>query len=274
MKSSMKKSGKWLALTAALLTLCLMLAGCSSQREDIGVSDEKNMSITTAKDLEGKAVAVQLRSAADDYVVSQKLTEFPKRYENMEDAVQALMDKKVAVVLADSHYAKALIDGKEGVQIVKGSIGSVEYRFQMRKSAAVAVEDVNSQIAAMKATEDYSSMVAAELEKGETFAMIAKTEKSDKKLVLVAEPYFTPFAYESDGTLKGFFAAAAGMAADGCGAVLETRPVKAGEVSEAMAADENALCVVYQETDDEAFITTDPFYTSELVMIIRTPSKK
>ena len=69
----MKLSKKIISLTAAALVVCMTLASCSGQKEDNGVAYEKEMKISTAADLEGKAVAVQLRSAEDEYVVSYKL---------------------------------------------------------------------------------------------------------------------------------------------------------------------------------------------------------
>ena len=97
----------------------------------------------------------------------------------------------------------------------------------------------------------------------------------DKTLLLVSEPYFKPYAYESEnGGLQGFFVTAADAVAYGCQCNLTVSSVEAGEVNAALAGDTNAFCVVHEETDDEAYITTEPFYTSELVMIIRTPEKK
>ena len=111
----MKLSRKLIALTAAALAVCMTLASCSAQKEDNGVAYEKEMKISTAADLEGKAVAVQLRSGEDEYIVSNKLTNYPRRYSDMKTAIQDLLDKKVAAVVVDSNYAKQLTDGVEGV---------------------------------------------------------------------------------------------------------------------------------------------------------------
>ena len=58
----MKLLRKTVALTAAL-AICMSLASCSAKKEDNGVAYDKDMKISTVADLEGKAVAVQLRSA-------------------------------------------------------------------------------------------------------------------------------------------------------------------------------------------------------------------
>ena len=49
-----------------------------------------------------------------------------------------------------------------------------------------------------------------------------------------------------------------------------------GNESQTVKGKKNAFCVVTSEAgeDDTVFVTTDSFYTSELVMIVRTEEKK
>lgn len=277
----MKISRKILALTAAALVLCMTLASCSSQREETGVADEKNMSISTAADLEGKAVAVQLRSGEDDYLVSNSVTKYPKRYADMENAMQDLVDKKVAAVVVDSHYAKQLCDkfndgDKAKVQIVKKSIGKVEYRFLLRKDDAALAGTINAQIAALKASEEYASLVTSEMTDGKSYEISKDPEKELKStFTLVTEPSFKPFTYKSGDNVKGLFASLADGVAYGCGAKLEIKTVEPvsdidNEADTVKASEGHALCVVTEAAaDDAGYVTTDVFYTSELVMIIR-----
>lgn len=291
----MKLSKKIISLTAAALAVCLTLASCSAQKEDNGVAYEKDMKISTAADLEGKAVAVQLRSAEDDYIVSHKLTNYPKRYDDMTNAVQALIDKKVAAVVVDSNYAKQLTEGVEGVKIVEERIGSVEYRFLLNKSQAKLAEKINAQIAAIKESDDYQAMIESELVSGKVYRVAKDSDKElNKTFTLISEPSFAPFVYENGGQLKGLFAAMADGVAYGCGGKLSTTTVEPVEINDTSSASEeeitafvdnvadtvkgkkNTFCVVTSEAaeDDTVFVTTDSFYTSELVMIIRVEEKK
>ncbi len=277
----MKLSKRIIALTAAALAVCMMLASCSSQREETGVAYEKNMKISTAADLEGKAVAVQLRSGADEYVVTNHLTAYPKRYSDLSKAVQDLVDKKVAAVVTDANYAVQLTDGVEGVKIVKKSIGSVDYRFLFNQSDAKLAEKCNAQIAALKESEDYQSMITAQAVKGTDYAVQKDPERELKKtFTFVTEPRFKPFTYEADGAVKGLFEAIADGVAYGCGGVLEVKTVEPvsdiDNAADTVKGNPNFFSVVTYEAaeDDEEFVTTDPFYTSELVMIIRAEEKK
>ena len=294
-RNNMKFSKKIISLTAAALAVCMTLASCSAQKEDNGVAYEKEMKISTAADLEGKAVAVQLRSAEDDYIVNNKLTNYPKRYENMSDAVQALIDKKVAAVVVDSHYANQLTDGVESVRIIENSIGSVEYRFLLNKSDAKLAEKMNQQIAALKESEEYQPMVESELLKGESYRVSKESDKELKKtFTLVTDPSFKPFTYKAKNEVKGLLVAISDGVAYGCGGKLDTMTVDPVTIDDTSSANEgevtsfvsneaqtvkgkkNAFCVVTSEVkdDDTMFVTTDSFYTSELVMIVRTEEQE
>ncbi len=289
----MKLLRRIIAITAAL-TVCITLASCSSQKEDNGVAYEKNMKISKAADLEGKAVAVQLRSGEDE-LVSKNLTNYPKRYSDMTKAVQDLIDKKVAAVVVDSNYAKQLTNGVDGVKIVKGSVGSVEYRFLLNKSDAKLAEKINAQIASLKESDDYKSMVESEMANGKNYRIAKDSEKELKNtFTLVTEPSFKPFTYEKKGEVSGLFAAIADGVAYGCGGRLDAKTVEPVEINDTSSnnTDETttfntneaqtikgakrAFCVVTSEAeaDDTLFVTTDSFYTSQLVMIIRAEEKK
>lgn len=291
----MKLSRKIISLTAAALAVCMTLASCSAQKEDNGVAYEKDMKISTAADLEGKAVAVQLRSAADDYIVSNKLTNYPKRYSDLTNAVQDLIDKKVAAVVVDKNYAKQITDGVEGVKIVKNSIGSIEYRFLLNQSDAKLAENMNKQIAALKESDEYQPLTESELVSGKSYRIAKDSDKElNKKFTLITEPSFKPFSYEKKDGIKGLFVAIADGVAYRCGGKLTTmgvEPVMTDDTSSAESEDvtsftgneaqtvkgkKNTFCVVTSEAkeDDTLFITTDSFYTSELVMIVRTEEKK
>ena len=277
----MKLSKKMIALTAAALAVCMTLASCTAQREDTGVAYEKDMKISTAEDLEGKAVAVQLRSGEDEYVTSQKLTNYPKRYSDMTKAVQDLVDKKVAAVVVDSYYAKQLIDGVEGVKIAKNSVGKVEYRFLLNRTDVKLVEKLNKQIAAFKESEEYQPMIESELVNGKSYAVSKEEEKELKGVyTYVTEPGFKPFIYEKKGKVKGLFATMADSIAYNCGASLEIKTVDAAydidNAADTVKGVKKAFCVVsYEAGEDNAdFMTTDVFYTSELVMILRVEEKK
>lgn len=272
----MKLTKKFAALGAAVLAVCLMFTSCSGQVENTGVAYEKNMKIASADDLEGKAVAVQLRSEADS-IVSGDLTDYPKRYENMADAAKDLVDKKVAALVVDSNYAKKLVADNDTLQVVKGEVAAVEYKFAVLKSegSAKLVEQLNKQIAAIHATERFNALIKAELQSGEDTSVAKEDGKELKKaLTLVADPCFKPFVYKNDKSFEGFFVTIADEVAYAYGAKLTVKEVDPDSELSALETEENAIAVVSGEVDAEKYDVTDTFYTSKLVIVTRKAESK
>lgn len=275
MKHMKRKTVKrFIALCAAALTVCMVMTSCSSnRREETGVANEKNMSITKAADLEGKAVGVQLRSAVDEYVTANSLTAFPKRYEDLGNAAQDLADKKLAAIVTDANYAKKLVADVEGLKVVKGSIGSIDYRFITNKSDEGFAEKLSGKFYTSE-EESYADFIQQTLTECQDYTAAKGNEKFDETYTFVAEPYFKPFAYESDGKLTGFFKAEADIVAYRNKAKLDIKTVAENAVLTTVQETSYAFGVVHEEYDDENFITTDVFYTSELVMVVRADEKK
>ena len=272
----MKLTKRFAALGAAMLTVCLMFTSCTGQLENTGVADEKNMKIASAEDLEGKAVAVQLRSEADA-IVSKNLTEYPKRYENMSNAAKDLADKKVAALVVDSNYAKKLVADNETLQIVKGEVAAVEYKFAVRKSenSGKLVEQFNKQIAALGESDKMNAIIKAELQSGEDTSVAKEEGKELKKaLTLVADPYFKPFIYNNEKSVEGFFVTVADEIAYAYGASLTVKKVQPDSELSALETEENAFAVVSGEVDAEKYDVTDTFYTSKLVIVTRKAESK
>lgn len=273
----MKLTKKFAALGAAMLAVCLMFTSCSGQVEDTGVAYQKDMKISSAKDLEGKIVAVQLRSEVDSFVEDEELTNYVKRYEDMSDAAKDLVDKKVAALVVDSNYAKKLVADNDSLKIVKKSIGNVEYKFAVLKTkgSAKLVKDINYQITAIHATERFNALIKAELRGGEDASAVKEEGKELKKaLTLVADPFFKPFVYKKDKSFEGFFVAIADEVAYAYGAKLTVKEVEPDSELSALETEENAIAVVSGEVDAEKYDVTETFYTSELVIVVRKDESK
>lgn len=272
----MKLTKKLAAFGAALLAVCLMFTSCTGQQEDTGVANETDMKIAGVEDLEGKSVAVQLRSEADTIVVDGKLTNYVKRYENMENAARDLVDKKIAAMVVDANYAKKLVADNQSLAIVEGaSVGTVEYKFAALKEngGTGIVEKFNQRILELQSdsTNEFNEIIRAELASGEEVAVSTEEGKEfNGTLTFMADPYFKPFIYDQDGTLKGFFATVAEKLAYSCGANLEIKKVEPGTTLQALDGSDNAFAVVSGEVDAEKYAVSSTFYASELVIVVRS----
>lgn len=273
----MKLTKRFAALGAVMLAVCLMFTSCSGQVEDTGVAYEKNMKIASVEDLEGKIVAVQLRSEADSYVKDHDLTNYIKRYEDMSDAAQDLADKKVAALVVDSNYAKKLVADNDSLTIVKGAIAEIDYQFAVLKNenSKKLVSQLNKQITAIHVTERFNALIKAELQGGEAAPAVKEEGKELKKnLTLLADPYFKPFIYKNDKAFDGFFVTVADEIAYAYGAELTVKEIDPDSEWSALETEENAIAVVTGEVDIEKYDVTDTFYTSELVIVVRKDESK
>ena len=218
----------------------------------------------------------QLLSPVDDYVAENKLTDYPRRYENLENAVTDLIDKKIAVIVTDSHYAQKLTVDNDKVKIVDGSIGTLQYHFRFTEADAALAEQFNSAIAALNDSGELDTIINAELVSGTAFASPADKTLSGTA-TLVTPVGLRPFVYEEDGSIGGFLPAVSQRLAQSCGMNAAVRTAYASDVADTVTAgdaDEHRFCVVVNPQIEEGFINTEPFYTSKLVMIIRSDAKK
>lgn len=270
----MKLIKKITAFSAALLAVCFMFTSCAGKPEDNGVADAKDMKITSIEDLEGKAVAVQLRSESDELVTGGKLTNYVKRYENMETAAKDLVDKKVAAMVVDSNYAKKLVADNESLAIVNNvSVGQVEYRYAAlaENGGAELMAKFNNAILAFHATESYNAIINDELLGGEKYVPAKEDGKElSGTVTLMADPYFKPFIYEQDSAFKGLFVSIAENLAYSYGANFEIKKVEPGQTLTALEGTENSFAVVSGEVDAEKYAVSDVVYTSELVIVVRS----
>lgn len=278
----MKFVKKSIALCTAALAVCMVFTSCSSRREDTGVAYEKNMVIESVADLEGKAVAVQLRSAADDYVVDNKITDYPKRYENLEDAAQDLVDKKVAAIVADMYYASTLCEQYEGLEIVTDSmIGAIEYRFAALKEnggdALMAKFDEALETGIGTATLQ-KGMIEVEMRgavHGHSDVTPEDGQELDGTATFVTDPYFKPFVYQEDGDIVGLFPTVAKAVAYSSGMNYAVKSVE-GDTLGALEGEESAFTVIsgeLSEDDAEIYAVSEMFYTSCLVIVVRSSEK-
>ncbi len=273
----MKSTKRFAALGAAMLAVCLMFTSCSGKVEDTGVAYSKDMKIASVEDLDGKIVAVQLRSEADSYVDSNNLTKYIKRYEDMSNAAKDLVDKKIAAMVVDANYAQKLVADNDTLQIVKGEVATVGYKFAVLKSESSEnlVNQFNAQITAIQATERFNALIKAELQGGEVAPAVKEEGKElSKVFTLVADPYFKPFIYKNDNAFEGFFVTIADEIAYACGANLTVKEVSPDSELSALETEENAIAVVSGEVDAEKYDVTETLYTSNLVIVTRKAESK
>ncbi len=277
----MKLRKKLALIAAAIVMICPMLTACSTTTEDTGLAYEEGMVISGADDLVGKIVAVQLRSEADSFVEDNELTDYVMRYEDMSDAVTALLEQSVAALVVDANYAQQIVSDSDGLKIVDGSIGSVDYSFAaLRENEGEAtVALLNAAIAELNTQGELDNLISSKLAGKDVELTLGSSsssesdEEAERKLTFVADAHFKPFIYTDDsGSCVGFFASIASESAELLGCSSQVIQAEAGAALEELSQYENSFAVIsgeLSEEDAEIYAVTDVFYTSQLVIVVR-----
>ena len=129
----------------AIALMAIMLVGCFAG------CGEKAKVITSADDLPGAVIGVQLGTTGDifasDYEEEGSTVE---RYNKGADAVHALIQGKVDCVIIDNEPAKAFVAANEGIKILDEAFAVEEYAICIAKNNSQLTADINAVLADLK----------------------------------------------------------------------------------------------------------------------------
>lgn len=106
--------------------------------------------ITGPEDLEGKLIGVQEGTTGDLYSTDDFGDDMVERYLKGVDAVQALLQGKVDVVIIDNEPAKVFVSENEGLKLLDAAYAEEEYAIAVKKGNTELLEQINSAIAELK----------------------------------------------------------------------------------------------------------------------------
>lgn len=105
--------------------------------------------ITSADDLSGKVVGVQLGTTGDllvSEIEGAEVERYPKGYE----AVQSVLQGKIDAVVIDNAPAKTFVSQNEGLVILDEALSSEDYAMAISKDNTELLEQINGAIAELK----------------------------------------------------------------------------------------------------------------------------
>ncbi len=106
--------------------------------------------ITGPDDLEGKLIGVQEGTTGDLYSTDDFGDDMVERYLKGVDAVQALLQGKVDVVIIDNEPAKVFVSENEGLKLLDAAYAEEEYAIAVKKGNTELLDQINSAIAELK----------------------------------------------------------------------------------------------------------------------------
>lgn len=119
---------------------------------------KKGSAITTANDLEGKTIGVQLGTTGDIYAKDVKDATV-ERYNKGFEAVQALSQGKIDAVIIDNEPAKVFVSQSEDIEIVKEEFAVEEYAIAIKKGNEELQKQINKSLEKLKESGELQKII-------------------------------------------------------------------------------------------------------------------
>lgn len=117
-----------------------------------------NTSITTAEDLVGKNVGVQLGTTGDLFVSGTEGIASVAQFQTGTQAVMDLKNGKVDAVVIDAEPAKKMTDGQSDLKLLDAPFVEEEYAIAVKKGNSEVLQAINETLAEIKANGTYDEI--------------------------------------------------------------------------------------------------------------------
>jgi polar amino acid transport system substrate-binding protein len=191
---------KKLSAIAAILILALSLASC-------GDSD-KNSTISSAEDLPGKVIGVQLGTTGDIYATDyEEEGSTVQRFKTGADAILALKQGKVDCVIIDNEPANVYVSENDDLTILDEPFADEQYAIAVGKGNEALLNNIN---AALKAIIDEGTLENIKNNyigenKGKTpYVSPEGIVRQNGELKIGTNSEFPPYEYKEGDKVVGF----------------------------------------------------------------------
>ena len=203
----MKKILAAFMAAAMLCTSAIAFAGCGSS-ETAAETGSNTKTITTADDLKGAVIGVQLGTTGDifasDYEEDGSTIE---RYNKGADAVAALVNGKIDCVMIDSEPAKAFVAANEGLKILDEPFAEEEYAICVSLDNTDLLDKMNGALNELKSDGTLQKIVdnfIGDDTKGKSaYTTPDGTKYPNGELHMATNAEFEPYEYVEGGEVVG-----------------------------------------------------------------------
>ena len=187
------------AVSALLLTLC-MFTGCAAEQSS------QQSSVTCADDLVGKKIGVQIGTTGMTYAEGVEGATVEK-YNKGADAIEALKQGKVDVVLIDSSPAKYFVSKNPELSIAPKPFAVEKYACAIKKGNDELTQQINDALSQLRENGtlnliEQNWLVDAEYGKHPYESPEGITYSG--KLVMATNAEFPPYELKEEGEIVGF----------------------------------------------------------------------
>lgn len=136
LKSRNKNQTAWRFICILLAVTALLSCFMLSTANAADTTSQSDNTITSAKDIPGKKVGVQLGTTGDDYVTEYEGDEKGttiERYNKAADAIQSLKQQKIDCVVIDEQTAKSFTEKNSDIKILDEEFAKEQYALCIKK---------------------------------------------------------------------------------------------------------------------------------------------
>ena len=210
LKSRNKNQTAWRFICILLAVTALLSCFMLSTANAADTTSQSDNTITSAKDIPGKKVGVQLGTTGDDYVTEyegdEKGTKI-ERYNKAADAIQSLKQQKIDCVVIDEQTAKSFTEKNSDIKILDEEFAKEQYALCIKKGNKELLDKLNNAIDELQADGTLSDIVTNYIGSAKEIGTKPYNEKNvDRKngtLVVATNAQFKPYEYYEDGKIVG-----------------------------------------------------------------------
>lgn len=256
---------KKITVAALSIAASLMLFGCGAK---------KQISITSAKDLEGKAVGCQAGTTGELYLQEEVKDAKVKSFKTGIDAAMALKNGAIDAIVIDELPALEIVRRNPTLTIVNDKFAEEEYAVAVRKGNTELLNSINTAISKAKSDNTYLTLINSFMPiNGEIkIPEIPAIATDSTKLRMGTNAAFPPFEYIEGNDIVGFDASMGTLIANECNKQLEIVNMNFDSLIAALQSSAVDFVAAGMTATDERRKNVDfsePYYTSNQVIIIR-----
>lgn len=273
----MKKLLSALLAAAMLCTSAIAFSGCGEDSSSSSSSDSDSAKITTADDLIGKSIGVQLGTTGDIYATDEYEKQGSKieRYNKGADAIVALTSGKIDAVIIDNEPAKAFVEANDGLKILDEPFAKEDYAICVAKDNEKLLNDINKTLTELKQDGTLDSIMKNYIgddTKGKSpYKTPDGTEYPNGELHMATNAFFEPYEYYDGDQIVGIDAMTAQAICDKLGYKLVIDDMDFDAIVTAVQTGKADFGMAGMTVTDERLQTinfTDSYTTATQVIIV------
>lgn len=264
-----KYSRRMIPLVLLVVLIMGLVTGCGSKNK---VEASK---VKSADDLENKSIGVQLGTTGDIYASDVKGAKM-QRFNKGADAVQALKQGKVDVVIIDEQPAKAFVSRNRDLSILEEPFAEEEYAIAIAKDNTQLQDQINGALKELKEEGTLKQIIGNYIgddTKGkQPYKSPDDVKYTNGTLVMATNAEFEPYEYKKKGKIVGIDAEMAKAVADKLGKKLEIQDIAFDSIITAVQsgkADVGIAGMTVTEDRLKNINFSDSYTTAKQVIIVR-----